>query len=181
MRKLSELEGVAVGIIHKRGPCTAYALRKELKSSPSSHWRASAGAIYPLLARLQEEGFISAMEDDDDGRGRKLLAITPSGKKALKAWVGEITDPDLISAVFDPLRSRVFFLGALTKSEQIAFAENASTMLALDLENAKNYLAERPETDDIFERAGSAGGVINAKSRIEFLKQLLADLKKPRV
>ena len=85
IRNLSELEGVALGIIHKHQPCTAYATRMKLRASPSSHWRASAGAIYPLLARLEDEGLIEATEDAGDRRGRMLLTTTPAGRKALKS------------------------------------------------------------------------------------------------
>jgi hypothetical protein len=35
-RKLSELEGVSLGIIYKQQPCTAYRVRSELKEAPSS-------------------------------------------------------------------------------------------------------------------------------------------------
>ncbi len=57
-RKLSELEGVSLGIVYKRQACTAYRVRSELKEAPSSHWRASAGSVYPLLNRLEANGLL---------------------------------------------------------------------------------------------------------------------------
>ena len=55
-RVLSELEGVCLGLVRKHEPCTAYRVRQELKAAPSSHWHASAGSVYPLLARLEDRG-----------------------------------------------------------------------------------------------------------------------------
>ena len=92
-RKLSELEGVSLGIIYKQQPCTAYRVRSELKEAPSSHWRASAGSVYPLLARLEAEGLVVTTSDKNDGRGRKLLKVTAEGRKSLQAWVIAGADP----------------------------------------------------------------------------------------
>ncbi|NNF60585.1 MAG: PadR family transcriptional regulator [Gammaproteobacteria bacterium] len=177
MRKLSELEGVALGIILKSQPCTAYSLRMELKASPSSHWRASAGAIYPLLARLEEEGFIESTADSTDGRGRRPLSITRNGKKVLKAWIKEIEKPELLASIFDPLRSRVFLLGALAPRERIALAESVLESLGLHLQTSRDYLQQHPASDDFFEHLGAMGGVMNAESRIEFLQTVLTQIR----
>lgn len=178
MHKLNELEGAVLGVVQKNQPCTAYSLRKVLKASPSSHWRASAGAIYPLLARLETEALITTNEDKDDRRGRKLLAITPRGKKAFKAWIREITNPDLIADVYDPLRTRIFFLDALTGAEREAFAADVSDALGDYMAVTEQHLAERPAGDDLFEHLGALGGAINAKSRVAFHKKVAAAIKR---
>jgi DNA-binding PadR family transcriptional regulator len=177
VRKLNELEGVALGMIHKSGPCTPYALRMELRASPSSRWRASAGAIYPLLARLESEGLIRASEDGDDGRGRKLLTITPAGKRALKRWIKEIASPDLISEAIDPLRTRIFFLDALPEDERIRFAENTLIALGDYLTHTQKHLAEKTASDGLFEHLGALGAVMSTENRIDLLKQVLVQMR----
>ena len=176
MRKFNELEGVVTGLIHKHQPCTAYSVRKELKASPSSHWQASAGAIYPLLARLENEGFIKSAEDGADGRGRKLLALTSIGKKTLKVWIKDIVTLDILSEVSDPVRSRIFFLQAFTKEEQIQFTESTLIALEKNLIDAQEYLKSRPASNGQFDHLGAIGGVINSQSRIEFMKIVLTSL-----
>lgn len=178
MRKLNELEGVCLGVIQKTQPCTAYSLRKVLKASPSSHWRASAGAIYPLLARLEDEELITGEEDEEDQRGRKYLMITARGKKAFKSWIKEITNPDLIADVYDPLRSRVFFLDALSDGEQQRFADDVLGALNQYKKITEEHLADRPASDDLFEHLGALGGAINAESRVVFHKKLLAAIRR---
>ena len=61
-RTTSELEGAVLGVIWQEGPCTAYTIRKQFVASPSPQWSGSAGAIYPLVRRLEK---------------KRLLALTP--------------------------------------------------------------------------------------------------------
>jgi len=114
----SELEGVCLGLIHKLQPCTAYQVRRALKDSPSSHWQASAGSVYPLLARLEQAALIGMTKDENDGRGRKFLRLTPAGRQGLKHWIRSGSQPDLVAAIMDPVRSRMFFLGVLSPRER---------------------------------------------------------------
>jgi hypothetical protein len=81
----SELEGVVLGHLWKRGPCTTYSIRKELLQSPSSHWSASAGAIYPLLARFEERGLVrsrKAMHKNREGWRYSLTARHSPGRSS---------------------------------------------------------------------------------------------------
>lgn len=174
MRKLSELEGVCLGVIYKRRSCTAYTVRMELKESPSSHWRASAGAIYPLLARLEDEGLIRSAEDAQDGRGRKLLTVTPDGVRAIKAWMKMIVDLDLISEISDPVRTRIFFLKALTNAEQIRLVEGLLKALKQQLSAMRKNLEGRPAEADLFDNLGAIGAIISTQGRIEFLNVVLS-------
>lgn len=73
---MTELETVALGIVWLRGPCTAYVVKSAL--------RASGGAIYPLLRRLEEAGLVRARAQTWGRRGKKELAITPRGVEALQ-------------------------------------------------------------------------------------------------
>lgn len=180
MRKLNELEGAVLGIIHKRQPCTAYSVRVELKASPSSRWRASAGSIYPLLDRLEGEALIVSQEDADDRRGRKLLSVTAHGRKAFKAWIRDIASPEVISDVYDPLRTRIFFLDALSDKERQQFAEEVLQALLDHVANAKDYLEERPASEDVFGHLGALGGVMNAECRLALIEKVQARINRSR-
>src|SRR6185436_18926108 len=52
----TDLEQTVLGIVWRDGPCTPYHVRSVLLRSPSSHWSGSAGAIYPLVKRLEARG-----------------------------------------------------------------------------------------------------------------------------
>jgi len=48
-------------------------------------YRISPGTLYPTLHRLEEEGLLRSHDEVVEGRRRRMYAITPPGRKALKA------------------------------------------------------------------------------------------------
>ena len=175
-RPLSELEGVCLGIIRAHEPCTAYRVRKELKEAPSSHWRASAGSVYPLLARLESDGLVAATADRDDGRGKQLLRISRAGSKALREWILAGTEMDLISSVTDPIRSRTFFLDVLTDAQRSSYLDTL-------IEHVEKYFAETiarmekaKSADDRFDYLGSLGAAKITEARLEWLRAVRSEL-----
>ena len=62
-------------------PRHGYELIKELEDRTGGAYRPSPGVIYPLLALLEDEGFIAP---SDSPTGRKLFEITEAGKAALE-------------------------------------------------------------------------------------------------
>ena len=178
IRKLSELEGVSLGIVFKQQPCTAYELRSELKKAPSSHWRASAGSVYPLLARLEQDNLLATTSDEDDGRGRKLLRITAAGRHALRQWVVAGLDVEQISSVTDPLRSRTFFLGALSDAKRLAYIEQLLKEMEDYLAATATHLAEASEGGDLYDYLGAFGAVKITEARLDWLREVGRQLRK---
>lgn len=169
-RVLSELEGVCLGLLAKRGPCTTYLVRQELKAAPSSHWQASTGSVYPLLARLEAAGLIATTSDKGDGRGRKLLRITSTGKTALKKWVLAGFGPDLISSVTDPVRSRTFFLDVLSAAQQTTYLDKLEKEMERYVEKTKTHLKTISKQEDKCGYLGALGAVKTAEARLQWLR-----------
>ena len=170
MRKLSELEGVSLGIIYKLQPCTAYRVRCVLKDSPSSHWRASAGSVYPLLTRLEAENHVSAVIDKGDGRGRKFLTLSNQGLASLRKWVGDGTQTELVSAIFDPIRSRMFFLQVLNADERKSYVDKLIVLMETYLASIIERHEQGKEIEDDFDRLGAMGAIMGTEARLEWLK-----------
>lgn len=175
-RKLSELEGVCLGIVYRRQPCTAYRVRLDLKEAPSSHWRASAGSVYPLLARLENEGLVTTMTDADDGRWRKLFKVMAKGRKALGNWVNAGADPEIISSVTDPIRSRTFFLDVLGSSEQLDYLRRTIALTESYLIETKARLQKSSNDDNRYDHLGALGAVKINEARLDWLKQVYKEL-----
>ena len=112
---LTELEGAALGLLWLRGPTTTYELRKMVLDSPTPHWSASAGTVYPLVEKLCRGRLISRSITEDK-RGTRRLRITPAGKRAFKTWMLSYT-PAVTGVPPDPVRTRVRFLEVLSPSE----------------------------------------------------------------
>lgn len=177
MPKLSELEGVALGIVSRDGPCTPYAVRKFLKRSPSSHWQGSAGSIYPMLSRLEQQGLVNSKTDASDGRGRRLLHITAKGKKALTQWINQGTSPELVSAISDHIRTRVFFMGSLTPEQRRQFVADSCTALNEFLQLTEQRLNDTDRETDPFAWFACENVVLQAKARVQWLAGFQAALE----
>jgi DNA-binding PadR family transcriptional regulator len=141
----SELEAVVLGLVWKKGPCTAHAVRIEFAASQSSHWSGSAGSIYPLMRRLEEHGLLASRQEEVGRRPRRLYSITAAGRKALRGWL-LASDPAVYSVQYDPIRIRAWFLGLLTDRQQQAALERAQQELSTRLEQLDRdhdeYLAQ---------------------------------------
>ena len=177
-RALSELEGVSLGIVYKQQPCTAYHVRSELKQAPSSHWQASAGSLYPLLARLEKDGLLETSLDDDDGRGRKLLKITTAGRKELRTWVLAGSELMHISSVTDPIRSRTFFLQILDAPKRRRYLRELITQMEAYHLETKAHLESISERDDLFNYLGATGAVSITAARLDWLQLIEKRLAK---
>lgn len=178
--KLSELEGVSLGIVYKHQPCTAYRVRRELKSAPSSHWQASAGSVYPLLTRLAAEGLVTTTNDEKDGRGRKLLSVTAEGRKSLKNWVATGTDYEHISSMTDPIRSRTFFLDVLGVADQLQYLNNVIDRLRDYLSETEVRLEQGKASGDVYDYLGALGAMKVTAARLEWLQAVRRRLSKNR-
>ncbi|HKV27092.1 MAG TPA: PadR family transcriptional regulator, partial [Candidatus Acidoferrales bacterium] len=60
-------------------PKHGYQLMKDLEERSGGLYRASAGAIYPTLQQLEDEGLVKVSEED----GKRIYRVTDAGKKEL--------------------------------------------------------------------------------------------------
>jgi len=126
---VTDLAAFVLGLIWQNGPCSAYAIRRMLADSPSSQWSASAGAIYPLVERLERDGLIVGADRSAGKRERREYKITAAGRRGLKRWIGPPLNDDAITVTTDPLRSRVRFLALLSFEERGAWLDAAEAAL----------------------------------------------------
>jgi DNA-binding PadR family transcriptional regulator len=67
-----------------QGPKTGYEIIKEMRSLLAGVGAAaSPGTVYPVLRRLEEEGYLEAREEPHGGRQRKVYYITEKGVEYL--------------------------------------------------------------------------------------------------
>jgi DNA-binding PadR family transcriptional regulator len=58
-------------------PRNGYQIIQEINERTGGLWRVSSGSVYPAIAQLEDEGLI----EPTDGGGRKLFALTESGRQ----------------------------------------------------------------------------------------------------
>ena len=64
----------------ERGPKHGYELMKELETKSGGIYKASAGAIYPALQQLEDEGMVIS----DAAAGKRTYSLTDEGRAELQ-------------------------------------------------------------------------------------------------
>lgn len=155
-----------LGIILKKGPCTAYAVMTEFTHSASSAYRSGAGSVYPLIKRLAQAGILSA-----EGQREKRYRLSESGVDALRGWF-DLTQDD-ISCCLDVLRSRTYFLKILTPQERCDFLESALKGLTVLLAQCELQVEAYAKAGDPFSEMAMEGAVLETKARIKWVKGMI--------
>lgn len=176
-RRYSELECFVLGLVWQLGPCSAYDVRRHMTRSPSTQWSASAGAIYPLVRRLQRRGLLSGKAERNGRRARRVYAITPAGLKALRAWIGPPLAAEAVTVAYDPLRSRARFLGALSKEQRAAWAEAARAALDEVEQRVRAWDEAYSGTGDAFSALLTRSGHLDLESRRRWIEEITRSLR----
>ena len=140
--ELTELEDAVLARAASAGPVTAYAMKEVFRASPSSFWSGSAGAVYPLMKRLEERGLLSSVETSETKRPKRVFNVTMTGHAALKVWIMDVKKATNFG--YDPLRTRVLFSALLSTEERDAFFTDIEPALhdGKDLEGANEEQAQ---------------------------------------
>ncbi len=98
---LSPVSTLCLAILH-RGDATGYEIKKESVDGDDSYFiDASYGSIYPALARLAAEDYVTVREESQSGRpARKIYSITDKGRNALIRALSEPPGPDVFRSRF---------------------------------------------------------------------------------
>jgi DNA-binding PadR family transcriptional regulator len=176
MKRLSDLEMAILGIVWKRAPCTTYAVAREFATSPSSHWRGSAGAVYPAIDRLCRLRLVKQRKGVSLGRPCSLLALTAKGLAQLQKWLTPPLDGAAATITHDPVRTRTFFLAALAPEQQRAFLEDAESQLVAQLPVLEEEVARYRRSGDWFSEQAQKGALHTMIARLAWLREFRAAL-----
>jgi DNA-binding PadR family transcriptional regulator len=168
----TELENCVLAILARMGPCTSYAVRRFLAVSRSSYWSASAGAIYPLLERLDQAGLATCHEDPFGTRQRRRYALTRRGRRQLQTWLSAPVPMEAVATTHDPIRTRVFFLESVPVAERRAFLDDAIQKTAATLAEHQADLKELQPTLSAWERWGRKGAIGELEARLTWLRKV---------
>lgn len=169
--RYSELECFVLGVVWQLGPCSPYDVRRHLGASPSTQWSASAGAIYPLIRKLERRRLLRSREQATGKRRRRAYVITPAGRKVLRAWVGPPLAREAISVAYDPLRTRARFLGAVPAVQRQAWVRAAMEAL-LEVERRVKEWQGDYGGDDPFLALMTRNGQLDIQSRRVWLRDV---------
>ena len=158
-----------MGVLWKRGPCTAYAVIREFAESRSAFYRSGAGSIYPLLSRLRGAGLVQAAPGS--GERETLYTLSASGVEKLREWFRvDAVDPDFTCAA-DPIRSRAYFLAVLDPAERLRFVTDSLRGLRALLSQCESDVDAYRVAGDEFSAMAMEGSVEETKARIRWLQR----------
>jgi DNA-binding PadR family transcriptional regulator len=176
-RPLTELEGTVMGVVWAGQPCTPYQVRREFLDSPSPHWSGSAGAIYPLVARLEKAGLVRSEPHATGSRRSRLYRLTPAGRRALVRWMGPPVGDDVVGVPPDPLRARMALLTLFPPAHQREVLREIERRLGEMIARARD--AEVGLAGAAFSERMSRGAIAMQETRLEWVRALRRSLAGP--
>jgi DNA-binding PadR family transcriptional regulator len=153
-------------------------IRKEFLTSPSPQWSGSAGAIYPLMERMERRGLIRSDPHSTGNRQSRLYRITRPGLRVFRAWLGPPHAPKTIGVPSDPLRTRIEFLTALDFQSRKVFIENAQRQLLAQIRLVEKDCRRRRAERNVPAYVVARGAFKMLQARREWLREAARLLSK---
>jgi len=114
------LHSALLGLLARR-PLTGYEILKRFTRSVVFFWNAKRSQIYAELKRMERLGFVTSRVSVQQGRpNKRLYAITPAGKAALRLWLDR---PTPAGPIKDEMLLRTFFSHVLPPPRAVAYLE----------------------------------------------------------
>jgi len=167
-RKLSTIELTVLGFAWLRGPCTTYAIMKELSHSESTYHKSRAGTAYSVSRRLIEHGFLEHAPPTDS-EGDALIQISSKGTAELQEWMKPPLPLGDIAHSADLIRLRFFFLGVVDQQQRLDFIDNSIEGLQIFLKRCEALIPANEELGDYFGALATVSTILETKARIEWL------------
>lgn len=166
MSELTEFEGAILMEVARQSNVSAFKIRQAFRSSFSSAWSSSAGAVYTAVNRLIDARLLKTTAPLDR-RGTRHLQLTAAGRKAHRAWIEDVQAASSIGS--DPFRLRAPGWLELPKRERMALLAGLQGRLERELERLTAFAHTQADPHDQV-RAVFASELL--RSRLAWLKNL---------
>lgn len=120
-------------------PWTTYELAKQVQRSLGWFWPRTERKLYDEPKKLVAAGLATATEQRTGKRPRTVYAITPAGRKAMRAWLGEPPAPPTLEM---ESMVKVFFADAGTIEQLRATLEHVRSSAQERLEVLERMVDE---------------------------------------
>ncbi len=177
MPEMSTLELMTLGLVWRRQPCTAYAIRTMLARSRASYWSGSAGTIYPLMRRLEQRGLLRSTAARTGKRPQRDYRITAGGTAAVRRWLRPPLPEADASIIYDPLRTRMLFQGVLPREVFEEFVADALEELRKQMPLMEYDCRHNPLDEDPFMHFATRNAYHIMRARIKWLKEVQSSLE----
>ena len=173
------MEGTVLGLIGIKGPCTPYIIRKEFRKSPSLFWSGSAGTIYPIIERLEQQNLINHISTKDNLRGGNLYVLTNVGRKGFTEWFSPQKSLLVTETPPDPLRNRIELLALLPRKTQKEFLQSVVVELEKQIK-IYDRDCEESQKKDFFDYLSARGCLLHAEARLRWIEEVIGMVENKR-
>ncbi|MGZ4108711.1 MAG: PadR family transcriptional regulator [Actinomycetota bacterium] len=166
------LELAILGLLKERS-MHGYQLSKRLTDALGGFWRVSYGSLYPSIRRLEHEGAVERVFDEQEvGRRKNVYRITERGEalflELLEEAGGESASEE------NPFRVRLAFFKYLAPETRIRVLERRRAYLEERRSAIRSSLAGVREGNDTYTLALMEHGLDATESDIAWLEGLIA-------
>lgn len=107
-------------------PMHGYQVMQQLSERSGGIWQPSAGSIYPTLQQLEDEGLVTAAEQD----GRRVFSLTDTGREAAAAGARRGPAPWRVDGADEAADLRSAFFAFAAAFRQVAASGSPETVAA---------------------------------------------------
>jgi DNA-binding PadR family transcriptional regulator len=107
-------------------PMHGYQVMQQLSERSGGIWQPSAGSIYPTLQQLEDEGLVTATEQD----GRRVFSLTDAGREAAAEGAKRGPAPWRVDGADEAADLRTAFLGLAAALRQVGASGSPETVAA---------------------------------------------------
>jgi DNA-binding PadR family transcriptional regulator len=166
------LELAILGLLKERS-MHGYQLSKRLTDALGGFWRVSYGSLYPSIRRLEQQGAVERVFDDQEvGRRKNVYRITQRGEamflELLEEAGGESASEE------NPFRVRLAFFKYLAPETRIRVLERRRAYLEERRSAIRASLAGARQGNDTYSLALMEHGLEATESDIAWLEGLIA-------
>jgi PadR family transcriptional regulator, regulatory protein AphA len=170
IEQLTPTACLVLGLLAREGPSTPYELKRHVATTLGHFWSFPHTLLYGEPARLAGLGLLTE-EREEGGRRRRIFTITPAGRDALCAWLGqpsqepsELRDLGLLQLLFadlGPPEARLAIAAAqltihrakLGEYEEQQRIQRASRDVSSERRTAERWQGETMRMGLLYERA----------------------------
>lgn len=176
-KELTEMEAAVLGALWQNGPCTAYLIRKEFLESVSPRWSGSAGAIYPLLKRMERIGFVESRINNRGKRSQRDYEISNTGLTVFRRWLRNLNPEADAGLLHDPMRSKLFFLDAISKAQAERLVRSALAELREQLRQFESDCEAVSDRKNSAAHLAARNTLLLTNARVVWLEEVLQSIK----
>ena len=158
-------------------PLHGYALR-QLAMGLRFFYPISNPNLYPVLRRIESEGWVTHQETVVDNRLRKVYEITDEGRAALTAWLCEA--PEAILELADPLALKVSLLTEETAPIAAGWLDTEADNVRAQLAEGEQRMLEFADVMSRYTRHSSEFALEVGRIRLQWLEDLANVLREER-